>query len=146
MNPSEMVFVFGSNELGLHGGGAARAALLKHGAIWGLGEGYQNDVGEGPGSYAVPTCSRPCGEPNHSIPIEKVKAYIDAFIGFAEYHPEQKFQVTQIGCGLAGWTAEQIAPLFIEAPDNCYFDSAWEALLPGKKFWGTATNLQNRTF
>ncbi len=45
--------------------------------------------------------------------------------------------VTQIGCGLAGFFPYQIAPLFADAPDNCYFDSAWEKWLPGKPIWGT---------
>jgi hypothetical protein len=130
-----MIFVFGSNEKGIHGGGAARVAREKHGAILGKGTGHHGN------SYAIPTCSKPTGEPDHEIPLEKIAVYVKIFIAYATAYqqvwPQARFQVTQIGCGLAGWSPEQIAPLFAEAPDNCEFDSAWEPWLPGKQFWGT---------
>lgn len=132
MQTDNMVFVFGSNEAGIHGGGAAKFARDKRGAIMGQGVGYSGQ------SYGIPTCSRPTGEPNHEIPIEKIEKYIEDFVDFAYEHPELTFQVTQVGCGLAGWKAEQIAPLFVESPDNCYFDTAWKEFLPDEtKFWGT---------
>jgi len=135
-----MVFVFGSNEVGIHGGGAAKVAYQKHGARYGFGVGpYGN-------SYAIPTCRVPMGRPNCEITLEKIKGYVGLFVRYAESRPDLKFQVTQIGCGLAGWTAEQIAPLFAAAPPNCWFDLAWEPILGGfqgdgsegpRKYWGT---------
>lgn len=132
-----MIFVFGSNEGGIHGGGAAKAAVLKYGAKFGQAVGLQGN------SYAIPTKGvawefgrRVVGDP---LRIEKIGAYVNQFVDFATEHPELQFQVTQIGCGLAGFTAEQIAPLFEEAPENCLFDEAWKPFLPPTaKFWGTA--------
>lgn len=144
---NSMIFVFGSNELGRHGGGAARAAREKYGAIYerysdgrpGCGQGF----GPQGNSFAIPTCSRPTGEPNSEIEIEKIKYYVDCFLLYARRHPELTFQVTQIGCGLAGWTAEEIAPMFKFAPVNCQFDTAWEPFLSNKTdkdeirfYWG----------
>lgn len=94
------IFVFGSNLGGFHGGGAARAALNRFGAVWGQGVGLQGH------SYAIPTM--------HGGP-ETIKPYVDEFVDFATGHPELKFLVTRIGCGIAGFTAEEIAPLFADA-------------------------------
>ena len=94
------VFVFGSNLTGLHGGGAARAALHKFGAVWGQGVGLQGQ------SYAIPTMQGG---------VETIRPYVDEFIEFAKEHPELKFYVTRIGCGIAGFKDEEIAPLFSEA-------------------------------
>lgn len=128
-----MIFVFGSNEKGIHGGGAARVAREKYGATLGRGVGPQGR------SYAIPTCSKPTGEPDHGIPLEKVAGYVRDFIQYASDNPEMEFQVTQIGCGLAGWKPEQIAPLFAEAPGNCLFDTAWEPWLgENRRYWGHA--------
>lgn len=99
LDPNE-VFVFGSNLTGHHGGGAARAALNKFGAIWGQGVGLQGQ------SYAIPTMQGG---------VETIKPYVDEFIKFAKTHPELKFYVTRIGCGIAGFKDEEIAPLFSEA-------------------------------
>jgi len=126
-----MIFVFGSNELGIHGGGAARVALDKYGAEWKKGVGPQGR------SYAIPTCSKPTGQPDHEISFEKVSQYVADFIQYAKDTPEEEFQVTKIGCGLAGWTNEQIAPLFTIAPENCQFDTEWQPFLgEDKKYWG----------
>jgi hypothetical protein len=132
-----MIFVFGSNELGIHGGGAARVAREKHGAVLHQGFGPQGN------SFAIPTCSKPTGEPGSEIPISKVRYYVACFLMYAATHPELDFQVTQVGCGLAGWKPEQIAPMFWDAPDNCFFDSAWKPWLTDKsnsgvsrKYWG----------
>src|SRR5271157_3997992 len=113
-----MIFVFGSNEKGIHGGGAARTAILKHGAIWGQGEGRQGD------SYAIPTCSNPVYSHNDQLPLPKVHEYVRRFIQYAKEHPKEDFKVTQVGCGLAGLKAEDIAPMFEDAPHNCLFDRA----------------------
>ncbi len=96
------VFVFGSNLGGFHGGGAARAAMDKFGAVWGQGIGLQGQ------SYAIPTMQGG---------VETIKPYVDEFIAFTKEHEELTFLVTPIGCGIAGFTPEQIAPLFSDAID-----------------------------
>lgn len=96
------VFVFGSNLEGRHAGGAARAAYDHFGAIWGQGVGIQGQ------SYAIPTM--------HGG-VDEIKPYVDDFIAYAKEHPEKKFLVTPIGCGIAGFTPEEIAPLFAGAKD-----------------------------
>ena len=101
LEPNE-VFVFGSNLAGAHGGGAARVALEKFGAVWGQGVGLQGQ------SYAIPTMQGG---------VETIKPYVEEFIAFAKAHPEYMFLVTPIGCGIAGFTAEDIAPLFAQAID-----------------------------
>jgi hypothetical protein len=125
-----MMFVFGSNEIGRSGAGSALAAVKYHGAVYGQGFGPQGN------SFGIPTCSKPTGEPNHEIALDKIKYYVDCFILYAEAHPELEFQVTQVGCGLAGWTKEQIAPLFVNAPPNCQFDTDWKPLLGDRTYWG----------
>jgi hypothetical protein len=99
LSPGE-VFVFGSNLAGHHGGGAARAALDKFGAIYGQGTGIQGQ------SYAIPTMQGG---------VETIAPYVDEFISYAKDHPEKFFYVTRIGCGIAGFRDEEIAPLFREA-------------------------------
>ncbi|MBR1627588.1 MAG: hypothetical protein IJ681_10665 [Bacteroidales bacterium] len=94
------VFVFGSNLQGAHGGGAARVALDKFGAKWGQGVGLQGQ------SYGIPTM--------HGG-VEAIKPYVDEFIEFARQHKELFFYVTRIGCGIAGFEDNEIAPLFKEA-------------------------------
>ena len=101
LKPDE-VFVFGSNLAGFHGGGAARAAFNKFGAIWGQGVGIQGR------SYAIPTMQGG---------VETIAPYVDEFIEYARNHKEKKFLVTEIGCGIAGFTPEEIAPLFAGAVD-----------------------------
>ena len=126
-----MVFVFGSNEAGIHGSGAAKYALDKEGAVFGGSFGLQGN------SFAIPTKSV-CGQcVGDTLPLEAIKKYVDGFLFFAECSPESKFKVTQVGCGLAGLKASDMAPMFVNAPDNCYFDTAWAEYLPGKNFWGT---------
>ena len=97
--PNE-VFVFGSNLEGMHGGGAALTAYKKFGAVWGQGVGLQGQ------SYAIPTMQGG---------VETIKPYVDEFIQFAKEHPDLRFLVTPIGCGIAGFKPSQIAPLFKEA-------------------------------
>lgn len=96
------IFVFGSNLEGRHGGGAALLAYRKWGAVWGQGVGLQGQC------YGIPTM--------HGGP-EKIKPYVDEFIEFARNHKELNFLVTEIGCGIAGFSPEDIAPLFAEAID-----------------------------
>lgn len=99
LQPQE-IFVFGSNLGGYHGGGAAAIAMRKFGAIWGQGVGLQGQ------SYAIPTMQGG---------VETIKPYVDEFIAFATEHPELKFYVTRIGCGIAGFRDEEIATLFAAA-------------------------------
>ena len=94
------IFVFGSNLAGMHGGGAARIARLHFGAVMGKGVGLQGQ------SYAIPTMQGG---------VETIRPYVDEFIIFAHQHPELHFLVTPIGCGIAGFEAEDIAPLFESA-------------------------------
>ena len=97
--PNE-VFVFGSNLGGLHGGGAARLAFENFGAEWGVGVGMTGQC------YAIPTMQGG---------VDTIVSYVDEFIDYALQHPELKFFVTKIGCGIAGFAEEQIAPLFKNA-------------------------------
>lgn len=116
LRPGE-VFVFGSNLAGLHRGGAARLACERFGAVWGIGEGLQG------ASYAIPTMQ---GGP------ETIRPYVDTFIRFARSHPQQTFLVTEIGCGIAGFSPAQIAPLFEKALDeeNIHLpERFWDILL-----------------
>lgn len=96
------IFVFGSNLAGHHGGGAARLAYNRFGAVWGQGVGLQGQA------YAIPTMQGG---------VETIKPYVDQFIEFATSHPELTFLVTRIGCGIAGFRNEEIAPLFAAALD-----------------------------
>ena len=96
------IFVFGSNLAGMHGGGAAYIALKKFGAKLGQGVGLQGQ------SYGIPTMQGG---------VETIAPYVDDFITFAREHPELHFLVTRIGCGIAGFYADEIAPLFRDAID-----------------------------
>lgn len=110
------VFVFGSNLAGMHGGGAARIARLRFGAVMGNGVGMQGR------SYAIPTMQGG---------TETIRPYVNDFIAYAKEHPELTFLVTPIGCGIAGFEPEDIAPLFEEASnvENIWLpNSFWEVL------------------
>lgn len=105
------VFVFGSNARGMHYGGAAAFAVGRFGAIMGQGEGLQGH------SYAIPTMEG----------MENMRAAVDRFIAFAQEHPELTFLVTPIGCGIAGYSPEDIAPLFVAAKtlDNVHLPESF---------------------
>ena len=111
------VFVFGSNLAGMHGGGAARVARLRFGAVIGNGVGMQGR------SYAIPTMQGG---------TKTIRPYVNDFIAYAKEHPELTFLVTPIGCGIAGFEPEDIAPLFEEASN---VENIW---LP-KSFWEVLT-------
>ncbi len=96
------IFVFGSNLAGRHLGGAARVAYEKFGAVMGRGVGIQGQ------SYAIPTMQGG---------VETIKPYVDDFIRLAREWDQNTFYVTRIGCGIAGFRDEEIAPLFAEAMD-----------------------------
>lgn len=123
MQPS--YFVFGSNEAGIHGAGAARFAVERHGAIMGQGVGPQGS------SYAIPTKDHQI----RTLPLSCIASYVKGFLEYAEMHPDAIFHVTQIGCGLAGLEPKDMTPMFHDAPANCQFSSAWEKWLPGRTYW-----------
>jgi hypothetical protein len=126
--PNDTIFVFGSNERGYHGAGAAAYAYTSKGAKWGQGTGLAGHT------YAIPTKDQKI----QTLPVYFIERYIDGFLLFAERNPDMTFQVTQLGCGLAGLMPASIAPAFYDHPSNCLFDTAWEPWLPvGTKFWGT---------
>ena len=109
------IFVFGSNIQGSHGGGAAWFAYKNFGAEWGIGEGLTGRC------YALPTME---GMPS-------MKAAVDHFIACAKQHPELTFLVTAVGCGIAGYRSDEVAPLFKEATslENVYLPQVfWDAL------------------
>ena len=105
------VFVFGSNLAGRHDGGAAKFAHERHGAVLGQGDGLQGN------SYAIPTMDHTLG----LLPLDRIAFYVNEFTDFAIAHPEMKFQVTAIGCGIAKGNktreerVREIAPLFKRA-------------------------------
>lgn len=109
------IFVFGSNLAGRHGKGAALYAKRHHGALYGLGEGLSGS------SYAIPTKD----EWIRTLPLDRIRHYVDRFILFAELHPELEFEVTRIGCGLAGYHDDDIAPMFEWSPPNCFLPEGW---------------------
>ena len=93
------IFVFGSNLRGMHGGGAARVAMEEFGAEWGVGVGRTGQT------YAIPTM--------HGG-VNAIKPYVDEFVEYAKEHPELRFLVTRVGCGIAGFRDVDIAPLFAD--------------------------------
>ncbi len=124
-----MIFVFGSNKRGIHGAGAAKYAHKHHGAVMGVGEGPTGN------SYALPTK----GYEIEVISLEEIQESVNNFLEYAKANPDKNFKVTQVGCGLGGYTPEQIAPLFrgVWLP-NLYFDTAWHNFLGANtKYWGT---------
>lgn len=110
-----MIFVFGSNTAGRHGKGAALDARLRHGAVYGQGRGRQGN------SYAIPT------KDEHLNPLSllQIAAEVGIFLRYAYDHPNLTFNVTRIGCGLAGYSDDDIAPLFAAAPPNCRLPDGW---------------------
>ncbi len=111
LEPNE-IFVFGSNLKGMHGGGAAYIAYRKFGAIMGQGVGLQGQ------SYGIPTMQGG---------VETIRPYVDEFIAFAKSRPDLTFLVTRIGCGIAGFDDEDIAPLFQQAHtvENIVLPPGW---------------------
>lgn len=102
------IFVFGSNLAGRHGAGAAKWALENKGAIWGKGVGMMGD------SYGIPTKD----ENIETMALERIQVFVDYFLDFARNHPHLKFQLTPIGCGLAGYKPFQIGPMFKGVSEN----------------------------
>lgn len=109
------IFVFGSNKAGRHGKGAALYARNNCGAIYGQGEGLQGH------SYAIPTKD----EKLRTLELMEIAEGINRFKEFAASHPEFQFEVTPIGCGLAGYLRSQILPFLLDMPVNCFFSESW---------------------
>ena len=127
------VFVFGSNTEGRHGAGAAALALQCFGAIYGRGVGINGQ------SYAIPTkkySKKSNGKEWEliTLPISEVAKYVIDFINYTSIHKDLDFLVTRIGCGLAGYTPEQIAPLFVRAKDieNIYLPQEFIDIINNK--------------
>lgn len=113
------IFVFGSNLRGIHGAGAAKFAREHHGAILGRGTGLQGT------SYAIPTKY----DPYKVMPLVEINEYVKVFLEFAKKNPEYNFNVTAIGCGLAGYDPKQIAPMFKDHSENVHLDERFENVL-----------------
>jgi hypothetical protein len=116
------IFVFGSNQSGRHGKGAAKTAL-GWGAIWGQAEGLQGRT------YGIPTKNSSI---TRTLDLDEIKPYVDRFILFAKENPKLIFLVTEVGCGLAGLRPKDVAPFFKEAVniENIHLPS---------KFWHKLT-------
>lgn len=110
MGTSIMIFVFGSNLAGRHGKGAALYAKNFHGAKYGVG------VGRTGNSYAIPTKD----ERIRTLPLAQIAKYVAEFLDYAREHQHLEFEVTKIGCGLAGYSEHEIKPMFSNAPINCH--------------------------
>lgn len=113
------VFVFGSNLAGRHGKGAALFARLHRGAVYGVGRGPQGN------SYAIPTKD----ENLRVIGLHEIGEHVRHFLEHARARPDDAFEVTAVGCGLAGYRPEQIAPFFRGAPSNCALPEEFKAVL-----------------
>mgnify|MGYP003424790444 FL=1 len=109
------IFVFGANLRGVHGKGAARFAYDHCGAIWGQGYGLQGK------SFAIPTCSVP-GMP---LTLLAIREWVNLFLEHVRAHPNEKYFLTRIGCGLAGYKDDEIAPMFSLAPENVRRPYGW---------------------
>jgi len=109
------IFVFGSNLAGRHGAGSALEAKKKHGAKQGYEHGWCGN------SYAIPTKDKKL----KTLPLSMIKIYVDRFIETAVKYPQYEFDIVAIGCGLAGYKPEDIAPMFKGAPSNCHLPAAF---------------------
>ena len=123
-NKSKEIFVFGSNLAGIHCGGSALEAVRKHGALYKQGIGHQGD------SYAIPTKD----ENIETLPLEEISKYVDDFLVFARFHVDWTFNVVAIGCGLAGYKVEDIAPMFASASLNCNLPKEFDDYLANEQF------------
>jgi hypothetical protein len=113
------IFVFGSNLSGIHGAGAARAAMDFYGAEWGVGIGRTGE------SYAIPTKSEGI---TRTLSLLEILPFVEDFVSYTQKNPDLKFWVTRVGCGLAGHYDGDIAPMFFGAI-NCSFPEEWKEYL-----------------
>lgn len=123
---SDFIFVFGSNLAGRHGAGAAKYALQHHGAVYGRGTGIQGS------SYALPTKD----ERLRTLQLGTIKHYVNLFIEFASANQNLDFKLTRIGCGLAGYSDQEITALFPPVlPGNVFVPPEWAGFFPLNKSW-----------
>lgn len=115
LNDGKHVFTFGANESGYHGKGAASTAKKFWGAKYGIGNGRQGNA------YGIPTKDKKI----KTLPLGQIRRYVNEFLEYANKHPELTFLVTKIGCGLAGYSEDDIRPMFKNAPDNCVLPIGW---------------------
>ena len=113
------IFVFGSNLAGRHGAGSAKEAVENYGAVYGKGIGRQGD------NFAIPTKDILLKR----LTLKEIKYFVDIFKKYATQHPRLTFNVVNIGCGLAGYTPEQIAPMFENAPNNVRLSKEFNKVL-----------------
>lgn len=118
----KQIFVFDSNTAGIHGAGAALFAYKSKGARYGDGYGQRGE------SFAIPTKD----DRVETLPLDLISCFVAGFLAYATCKPKLSFYVTRIGCGLAGYKNEDIAPLFMGAPTNCMFDMEWQPILGDK--------------
>jgi hypothetical protein len=113
----DLVFVFSSNLAGRHGKGAVLWARQYRGAIYGQGEGFQGS------SYAIPIRDRQL----NALPLTQIEGHVRKFLAFARAHPEMRFQLTPIGCGLAGYAPRRSRPCSATRPatSSCLRNSPW---------------------
>jgi len=118
------IFVFGSNEAGRHGMGAAKRAKDDFGAIYGQGAGLQGQ------SYGIPTKDKDI----KTLPLWDIAPYVDNFVAFVRVHPELHFLISRIGCGLAGYKDEEMVVLFLSlyGEDNVSLPAEWIRLMESK--------------
>lgn len=119
------VFVFGSNERGIHGAGAAQVAAQRYGAPRGP-SGARGPLGPGMRCYAIATKDASI---RRALPLAAIQRQVEDFLFFAASRPDRLMWVTRIGCGLAGYADAEIAPMFRGAPCNCSFAEAWRPFL-----------------
>jgi hypothetical protein len=115
MNDGKRVFVFGSNLAGRHGAGAALEARKHWGAVNGIGQGQEGR------SFAIPTKDKRL----NTLMLSVIEREVGYFLRVAGANPETEYLVTRIGCGLAGYTDADIAPMFKHAPKNCILPEGW---------------------
>ncbi len=117
--PENTIFVFGSNLLGRHAGGAARTACLHFGAVQGVGRGWMGQ------SFAIPTIN----EHLEPMPLSQIQHYIDEFKVYVKNHPKNQYFITSIGCGIAGYQIEEIAPMFKGIAKNVILPISFQVFL-----------------
>jgi hypothetical protein len=115
------IFVFSSNVQGRHGAGSAKHAREVFGAVYGVGKGRTGNA------YAIPTRSESSltGKKLWTLPLYEIERSVKEFIQYANEHKELTFEITKIGCGLAGFNESQIIPMFKNIPDNCILPEGW---------------------
>lgn len=118
----DWIFVFGSNEGGRHGQGAARIARVNFRAEYGCGRGRTGNA------YAIPTKDRHL----KILPLPAIAAAIVEFLDYARANPKLRFFITRVGCVLAGYDDALIAPLFAQSPENCSLPEPWRQFIPAQ--------------